>query len=138
MDTAIAASIATATVSVLAPYLKKAAEKASEKLGELTVSYACKKTKEIYEKLSGALAPHDPATTALQRLVESPEDSQCQTEMTKNLEAALLADTTLAQSLVPLLKEVAAAGADTEFHTNIHGEVQKFVQIGIVQGDVNL
>ena len=138
MDPATVTSIATATVSVLAPYLKKAAEKASEKVGDFVASKAWQKAKQIHERLRGALAQHDPAATALQRLIESPESSERQAEMTESLDASLRADTALAQSLALLLKEAAAAGADVEFKTNIQGEVQKFVQIGIVQGDVNL
>lgn len=138
MDPAIATSIATATVSVLVPYLKKASEKASEKAGEFVASHAWQKAKQIYDKLRGAIAPGDPAATALQDLVKSPESDQYQTRMTESLNAILRTDTSLAHTIASLLKEAAAAGADAEFHTNIQGEVQKLVQIGVVHGDVNL
>jgi hypothetical protein len=138
MDTTAVTSIATATVSLLSPYLRKAAEKAGEKLVSFAANHAWQKAKEIYESLRGALASNDPAAASLQRLVESPDNPQCQAEMTDSLAVVLRADPTLAQNLASLLKEAAAAGADAEFHTNIQGDVQKFVQIGTVKGDVNV
>lgn len=96
------------------------------------------KAKQVYDKLREAISPGGQADNALQNLIRSPENDQCQAQMTEVLIAMLDENTSLANTLATLLKEAAVAGADAEFHTNIQGEVQKLVQIGVVHGDVNL
>ena len=138
MDPAVITSIATATVSLLVPYLKKAAEKASEEIGSQVANQAWRKSKELYEKLRVSLSSHKTATASLQNIIASPDNPQSQTKLIDTLIVVLKGNPTFALELKSLLIEAADAGVDTEFHTNIKGEVQKLVQIGTVHGNVNL
>jgi len=68
--------------------------------------------------------------------MRNPGDPDTQGALRNQLKKALEGDEEFAAQLASLLRDADEAGAGALFNTNIAGDVQKLVQIGVVQGDV--
>ena len=138
MDAVIISSIAGAAVSLLASYLKNVGEGFAKKAGEKTGETAWAKTKQVYDTIKAKLVSTPEATKVITALEKSPDDQDTQAAVRFHLKNLMKLDEDFAKDLASLLKEASDSGVDTVFHTNIYGDVQKFVQIGNVSGDVNI
>lgn len=96
------AMMAASAVSLLTPFLKKAAEKGFEKLGESTAG-------TLFERLKGKLIT--PAgQESLSDLAKSPDDPDSQAALRKEIRKAAEQDLELASLLQDLLSRAGAAG----------------------------
>lgn len=142
MDTVTLSAIASITVSLLVPYLKTVAEgiakKSGEEIGKAAGEAAWSKAKQLYNAVRAKFASKPDAKEVLDKLEKSPNDKECQTEVENQLTEIMSSDKAFAEEIIVFLEEADSAGADTIFNTNIHGKVQKVVQIGVVKGDVNI
>lgn len=141
MDTTVIATIASATVSLLVPYLKSIGEEFAKKIGEeigsKTGETAWSKAKLLCEKVKAKFSK--PETAKVMSAIEkAPDDTDTQAAMRFHLKDMMTADETFARELADILKQASDAGADTIFHTTIFGDVQKLVQMGNVYGDVRI
>lgn len=142
MDATAIATIASATVSLLAPYLKslgeQLAKKAGEEIGAKAGETAWGKAKQLYETLKAKFASKPDTAKVISALEESPNDEDTQAAVRFHLKEMMASDESFAKELANLLKEASEAGADTIFQTTIMGNVQKLVQMGNVYGDVKI
>lgn len=134
MDASTIASIASAAVSLLVPYLKglgeELAKKAGGKIGETAGETALSKVKQLHSSIKAKFAAKPAAAEALDDLTKSPDDSDLQATVRTQLKKILSSDEDFAKELADLLKEAVDACAETVFHTSIQGDVQNLVQIG--------
>lgn len=130
-------AIAASAVSLLAPYLKKKAEQLAGKVVKAVTTAAWKKSKELHEAIDAKFAGKEAAKKALVDLAKNPEDLGSQEAVRVQLTELMQDDETFAKQIVDLLKQAAEAGADQVFNTQIRGDVNKFVQMRDVYGDVH-
>lgn len=142
MDASTITTLASAAVSLLAPYLKSMGEalakKAGEEIGKEAGSTAWDKAKDLYEAIRAKFSAQPSAVEALDNLAVSPGDVDRQAAVRNQLKKIMTSDEHFAKELANILKEAADAGADTVFHTTIYGDIQKLVQMGNVYGDVTI
>lgn len=142
MDATTIATLASAAVSLLAPYLKSVGEvlakKAGEEVGKRAGGAAWDKAKQLYETVKAKFATKPSAAESLDKLAKSPENSDVQSSVKTQLENTMSSDESFARELANILKQAADAGVDTMFHTTIQGDIQKLVQIGVVYGNIEL
>ena len=142
MDPTTIGAISSSAVSLLSPYLKKLADKVFEKggedIGKAAGEVALKKAKALYNTIRNKFEGECNAEQTLAKLAKTPTNRKQQSEIKRLLTEAISSDEKFAGQLANLLKEAAEAGVDNVFNTNIHGDVQKFVQIGIVRGNVHI
>jgi hypothetical protein len=117
--------LAASAVTLLTPFLKKAAEKGAEKLGESAAG-------TLFEKLKGSLKT--PAgQEALSDLAKAPDDADSQAALRKEIRKAAEQDPQFASQLQELLSK---AGAVTQTQVaNVSGDQNKVAQ---VQGSGNV
>ena len=141
MDAIAIATIASATVELLAPYLKslgeELAKKAGGEIGAKVGETALDKAKQLYEIVKAKFAPKPDAAKVISALEKSPNDEDTQAAVRFHLKEMMASDESFAKELANLLKEASEAGADTIFQTTITGSVQKLSQMG-VYGDVKI
>jgi predicted membrane-bound mannosyltransferase len=142
MDPTLIASTAASVVSLLVPFLtgagKGLAEKAGEETGKAAIKGAVETTTAALHSLVAArLHPAPEANTALADFTQTPDDPDLQAALRVQLRKALQADEQFASQVAGLLREADRVGADAVFNTNIHGDVEKLVNIGTVHGDVS-
>jgi len=128
MDISVVTTIASATISLLVPYLKKAGEKVGEKVGEA----AWDKTRKLYDTVKAKFATKPDGAKVINALEKSPDDRDIQAAVRFHLKDMMIADESLARELAIILKEASEAGADTVFNTTISGNVQELIQTGNV------
>lgn len=142
MDATTIAMLASAAVSLLAPYLKQVGEglakQVGEEIGKGAGGVAWNRAKNLYETVRAKFSTKPSAAEALDDLAKSPDDEDVQASVRTQLKKIMSADEAFSKELANILKAAADAGADTVFHTNIYGDVQKLVQMGTVYGDVNI
>jgi hypothetical protein len=142
MDANTIATIASAAVSLLVPYLKSfgegLAKKAGEEIGTKSGETAWSKAKRLYETVKAKLSAKPDTARAINALEKSPDDGDTQAAVRFQLKDIMATDESFARELANILKEASEAGADTVFHTTILGDVQKLVQMGNVFGDVKI
>ena len=142
MDASALATLASAAVSLLVPYLKSLGEelvkKAGEQIGSKTGETAWSKAKNLYEIVKAKFSSRPETAKALNALEKSPDDGDTQAMVRFHLKDVMALDRSFAQELANVLKEASDAGADSVFHTTIYGDVQKLVQMGNVYGDVTI
>ena len=142
MDPGAIATIASSAVSLLAPYLRKAAEelpkKTSEGLSKVPTTAAWNKVKELYNAIKTRFAGKEAAIEALDDLEKTPDDPDTQADVRAQLRKLMQADDAFAKQLAILLKDAADVGVDTIFKTNIYGNVQKLTVMRDVHGDVTI
>jgi len=119
-DIATLTALATSTVSVLVPLLKKALGKGVEKIGESSA-------KLLFDKLSMRLG-HQGAKEALKDLAQQPSDAAAQGALNMQLRKALQTDLELAEFLKQWAAE-AESKADVAQTSSIYGDNNKTVQI---------
>ena len=132
-------TLSTMVVGFLSPYLAKAGETIAKKAGEA----AWEKMKDIHEIVKNKLAGDDYAGQTLKRLEEVPESETRQAALTGILEEKIRDDSTFAETLQKLLREVKEAGVEQkivqQMNVSDHGKVEgDVVQIGKVKGNVDL
>jgi hypothetical protein len=133
MDPAIT-TLAASVVSLLAPYLKKAAEGAAQSAGSAALAAA----RRIYELIRSRIAASTANDGSLHALQETPDDPNAQAALRTQIETLASSDDTLRRELIRLLHDARDSGVDPVFNTNITGDVQKLVQIGVVHGNVTI
>jgi hypothetical protein len=142
MDATTIATIASAAVSLLAPYLQsvgeEVAKKAGAEIGKAAGKTVWEKAKQLFIAVRAKLSAKPSAAEALDALVKSPNDPDTQAAVLVQLKEAMASDQDFARKLTDILKDAAEAGADTVFSTTVFGEVQKLVQMGNVYGDVKI
>lgn len=142
MDTTVITTIASATVSLLAPYLKSVGEefakKAGEEIGSKTGESAWSKAKHLYERVKAKFSSKPETAKVMNALEKAPDDADTQAAIRFHLKDIMTADESFAKELANILRQASDAGADTIFHTTIFGDVQKLVQMGNVYGDVKI
>jgi hypothetical protein len=92
--------LAATAVSLLAPYLVKAAGKGAEQVGTEVASRLAKLYDTLKAKLTGL------AAKALADLEKAPEDTDAQATLRQQLKKVLAEDTDLRQTLEPLVREI--------------------------------
>jgi hypothetical protein len=117
---------ASAVVSALAPYLRKAADKLAEKAGEA----GWKKAAELYDALKQRFAGGTPAGKALEDLAQAPDDADNQGDLRKRLREAFAADPDWMREMADLAARCGAGGGDVNFNNQIAGDVENLTQIG--------
>ena len=138
MDTLAITTIASATVSLLSPYLKLVGENLAKEIGSQAGKTAWEKAKQLYETVKSKFSAKPDTAKVIIALEKSPNDNDTQAAVRFHLKEIMEADNDFAKELANLLKETSEAGADTIFHTTINGNVQKLVQMGNVYGDVRI
>lgn len=142
MDTTVIATIASATVSLLVPYLKSIGEEFAKKIGEeigsKTGETAWSKAKLLCEKVKAKFSAKPETAKVMSAIEKVPDNTDTQAAMRFHLKDMMTADKNFARELADILKQASDAGADTIFHTTIFGDVQKLVQMGHVYGDVRI
>jgi hypothetical protein len=142
MDANIIATIASATVSLLIPYLKNfgegLAKKAGEEIGSKSGETAISKAKLLYETIKAKFSAKPDMAKTINAFEKSPDDGDTQATVRFQLKDTMATDESFALELANILKEASEAGADTIFHTTILGDVQNLVQMGNVYGDVKI
>ena len=142
MDASAIATIASSTVSLLAPYLKSLGEgfakKAGEEIGVKAGGTALSKAKQLYETVKAKFSPNPDTAKIIKALEKTPDDADVQAATRFQLKEMMVTDEALAKDLAIILKEATDAGADAIFQTTIYGNVKKLVQMGNVYGDVNI
>lgn len=136
LDTTTISHLATATVTLLSPYIKEGFAKG---LGEETGRALLAVPKKVYDLIKSKFAKTDTGDQALKALEQQPEDTNAQNNLKAHLEQILPVDDDFATQLKQLLETVAGTETDSpKFIANIYGVVDKFVTIGTVYGNVNL
>lgn len=142
MDATLMASIASASVSVLVPYLhsigKEFVKGIGQEIGNKTGETAWNKAKHLYEFIKSKVISKPDAKKVIEALEKSPNDADTQAAVRFQLKEWMMTDETFAKELNEIVKNVSDAKPDTVFNTTILGNVKKYVQIGNVEGDVNL
>lgn len=142
MDASAIATIATATVSLLAPYLKSLEEGLTRKVGEEVGAKAGEtawgKAKQLYETVKAKFTSRPDATNVITALEKKPDDEDIQAALRFHFKEVMGSDEIFARELANLLKAAADAGAGTVFQTTIFGNIQKLAQMGNVYGDVRI
>jgi len=142
MDTTVIATIASATVSLLVPYLKSIGEEFAKKIGEeigsKTGETAWSKAKLLCERVKAKFSSKPETAKVMSALEKAPDDTDTQAAVRFHLKDMMVADESFGKELAEILKQASDAGADTIFHTTIFGDVQKLVQMGNVYGDVRI
>jgi len=138
MEPAAIAALAGGAVKILSPYLSELASGALDKAKDVAGSEAVAHAKDIFEAIRSKFSGTPAAEEALEDLKKAPEDDDSQATVRVQLKKQLESDETFAASLAELLKRADSAGAGAVFNTNISGDVEKLLQIGIVHGNVSL
>jgi len=142
MDITVIATIASASVSLLVPYLKSMGEefakKVGEEIGSKTGETAWSKAKLLCEKVKAKFSAKPETSKVMTALEKAPDDADTQAAVRFHLKDIMTADEGFAKELVDILRQASDAGADTIFHTTIYGDVHKLVQMGNVYGDVRI
>ena len=142
MDANTIGTIASATVSLLTPYLKSfgegLAKKAGEEIGSKSTETALSKAKHLYEIVKAKFSAKPDTAKVINALEKSPDDGDTQAAARFQLKDTMTTDEGFAHELANILKEASEAGVDTVFHTTILGDVENLIQIGNVYGDVNI
>lgn len=127
------ATLAAATLSVLAPYLVKAGGGMAEAVGASLPEHARKLWAGLAEKLHGKPA----AETAVQDLVTDPADEDTRAAFRKELKKALSEDPEFLAALGALLAQAqqeairnSAVAGDNSTAVNVGGNVQGNIVIG--------
>jgi hypothetical protein len=142
MDPITISTIASASVSLIIPYLKSFGEGLAKKIGEEVGSESGKaawsKTKHLYETVKAKLSAKPDMAKAITSLEKSPDDSDTQAALRFQLKDIMSTDEGFARELANILKEASELGTDTMFNTTILGDVQNLIQMGNVFGDVKI
>lgn len=142
MDAITITTLASTAVSLLIPYLKSiiegAGKKAVEQVGSKTGELAWDKAKQLYEAIKAKFSVKRDTKKIMSSLEKTPDDSDLQAVMRFQLKEMITKDEKFAKELATILVDASKAGADVIFDTKIVGNVQKFIQIGNVDGDINL
>lgn len=142
MDASAIATIATATVSLLVPYLQtlgeEIARKAGGDIGAKLGEEAWNKAKQLYQTVRAKFCAKPDSAKVISALEKRPGDQDVQAAARFHLKDMMAADEEFAKQLANILREASEAGADTVFHTTVLGSVQKLVQMGNVYGDVRI
>lgn len=142
MDVSTIATIASTAVALLVPYLKSVSEgfakKAGEELGEKSGELAWTRAKQLHQLVKSKFSAESSGEKAISALEKVPNDADTQAAVRFQLKDMMEVDEEFARQIATILKEADRAGADTVFNTNIHGNVEKLVQMRDVYGDVNL
>lgn len=142
MDAITIATIASATVSLLVPYLKSfgegLAKKAGEEIGSKSGETALSKAKYLYETVKAKFSAKPDTAKAINALEKSPDDGDTQAVVRFQLKDIMATDESFANELASILKEASEAGVDIVFNTTISGDVQNLVQIGKVIGNLKI
>ncbi len=142
MDTSAIATIASATVSLLVPYLKSLGEefvkKVGGEMGTKSGDTAWNKARQLCETVKAKFTPKPEAAKIIKALESSPDDADTQAAVRFQLKEMMTQDENFAKELANVIKEASEAGADAVFQTTIFGNVQKLVQTGNVYGDVKI
>jgi hypothetical protein len=117
--------LAASVVSLLTPYLAKAAGKGAEQVGSEVVSRMAK----LYDTLKAKLTK-PAAADALADLEKAPEDTDTQAALRLQLKKVLAEDTDLRQALEPLVREIQdKGGAGIAQTANVSGNENDVNQI---------
>jgi hypothetical protein len=132
MDPASITVVASAVVSLLSAFLKKFASDAAAGAAKEAGADSWAKAKNIYDSVKNWFSGGD--ASSLESLEQSPDDSDAKAAVQADLQKLMLGDEVIAKQLAALIKEADDAGVDTVFNTNIHGDVEKFYEIGVIHG----
>jgi len=140
--TEIIVNLATSAVSLVVAYLSKGAKEvakgAGQEAGKTVGVAAWKKATELYESIKTKFSGEKTAAEALEGLAKVPDDVDAQAVVRSQLITIMKQDNAFAKQVAILLTDAVDSNVDTVFHTNIAGDVGKFVQIGVVHGNVNI
>jgi len=137
MDPTALALIATTTVSVLSPFLKKFAEGIGEGATKTAGTAAWDKAAKLFEAVKSRLAG-TPAAKTLEDLRAAPSDETAKAALQTALAATVDADEAFAKRLAEILQEADKAGIDRAMNINIHGAVERIINIEINYGAINM
>jgi hypothetical protein len=132
MEPTVIATLASSVVALLVPYFKKAAEGFASSAGKAAWDAAS----QLHDFVRTALGFGPSGDANLQALQKAPGDPAIQEAVRLQLQAKMATDDKFGRELAALLKQADDAGVDNFFHTNIRGDVQKLVQIGVVHGNL--
>lgn len=142
MDAITITTLASTAISLLAPYLKSviagAGKKAGEQVGSKAGELAWDKANQLYEIIKAKFSAKRETKKIMSSLEKSPGDSDLQAVTRFHLKNMITKDEKFAQELAAILLEASNAGADVIFKTNIFGNVQEYVQINKINGNVTL
>ncbi len=120
------ATLATAAVAVLSPYLKKVAEKAAEKVGDLAVEA----TEKLFGFLKGKLGGRPAAAEALADVEKAPADADALGALRVQLRKLAEADEEFRTELAKRLADPALAAAVRATQTStVIGDNNKGAQV---------
>jgi hypothetical protein len=132
MDPAAISAIAASTVTILSPYLAKAAETIIPKAAE-----------DIYAALRGRLSRKPAAAEALKDLEKAPTDEDTQAALRAQLKKVLAEDEEFAMQLRKLVEEAEGTGARSTVAAANRGvaagrDISGPTFTGDVQGDIDI
>lgn len=142
MDATAIATIASATVSLLVPYLKslgdELAKKAVGEIGSKAGGNAWNKAARLYTNVKTKFLAKPETAKVLNAFQKTPDDKDMQVVIGFHLKDVMETDDIFAHELAETLKQASDADVDSIFNTTIYGDVQKLVQIGTVYGNVKI
>lgn len=138
MDHAALVVASTAVVHFLAAYGKDVVGGSAKEIGAGATKNALAKGKKTYDLIKAKLHGKPEAVAALVKVEERRDDTTAQTELQKQVMQVMQEEEGFAEQVMALLKEVVATNDNVKFVTTIIGDVEKYVQIETVIGNVIL
>jgi hypothetical protein len=115
------------------------AKKTGEELGKKAGDTIWDNAKRVYGMVREKFGSNPKTAQVMQSIEARPTDQEAQAAVQLNLKDLMSADENFKNELTAIVKEIAESDvANTFFDTTILGDVQKYIQIGNVYGDVNL
>ncbi len=137
MDPTALALIATTTVNVLSPFLKKFAEGIGEGATITAGTAAWGKAAKLFDAVKSHLAG-TPAEKTLEDLKAAPSDETAKAALRTALADTVDADEAFAKRLAELLQEADNVGIDRALSINIRGDVANMISIMSSYGTINM
>jgi hypothetical protein len=142
MEAATIAAISAATVNILLPLLKGGAKElskgAASEVGKSIGSTAVSKAKELYDVVKAKFNSSPVAAESLDDVTNNPDDPDTQAAFRNQLKKLLAADDSFAALIAGLTGEVGKARVNTNFSTNVHGDVENLLNVGTVEGNFSI
>jgi len=136
MDSTAVGVIASATVSLIAPYLKRLtgefAKGFATEAGEATWNAAAK----VFDNVKSRFSSNSGTTGLISALRMAPDDEELQTVIRFHLKEIMETDEAFATELVHSLQLAAEKGVDNMFQTDISTKIAMVTHIGTVHGTV--
>jgi hypothetical protein len=126
--------LGTSAASLISGFLTKSVEE----LGKKAVGAAWDKAQELFHFVKRGLSGDPAGQAAIDKLEAAPNDSKAKEEAAACIAEAATKDTSFAKELSSKLAAAAQSGVDNVFNTNVAGDIEKFIQIQTMYGNITM